>query len=1068
MLWFLSGQSSLRIYRGKVLLGRFCIRVTCRCRELDTSGRAGEMSTPEPSAELDFEQLKERYDASQRANAKLTKNIAMYKERAVNIAALVSKYHALEHTHSELQAKYSSAAAELEQATAVAEASKAKASSKSAEVGPLKSKLTRESNAKDAVAAKLKASEAELKGAMAAIAQEKRRATVLAQERDELAASASDATTIAREALAQVQDLREEVASLKSGSSTSEIAAPGTLAAEVVDLQQQVAALAAARGETGTASADSDSSALHRLTLSSVQHSVRELTLQQGAVHSEMARWKSIFGALAGSGGTGRTAPASREEENTAAPLSSCMPTSAMPARSSSGGRAESAAWEAQRLTQQHLSSTQCSSDGARPVVGSKRRAASGDVSVLAATAAGGSDDAPRPTVARRLSAALAADAGKAPAERAGPLQRAPAPRAPPVQLLVEAAPLPRRQSRRIDSETRVPPRAMMQLGSQRVRSSAHAGTGFVFSTAEESARWARVQHCQEAPPAAAASTAAAERNVHTAVAALFDDSGDDGPAVVPSATPCEPAPQPQACTGPVPSCSLQDWAGEREIVAMTAPRACPTLSDLERRAPRAMVAALHACRPLAQRPVPCAAAVDAAKEWPPAEAASKCLALMRNATELSTPAACLGSCLAAAASSDGSAAAAVQSVTAAICRCTDAVVGSCDAVCDTADALWEPWMAATSSEPRADAETLRHRLSFMARSFGASEATASSSCRDISVLVTGSASATKAVASDVATSLDAAALSRGGGSAETHVGATFLFGCSALLRAVSGVAAVERSEQLGTALSAAPASSMAALCTHGHFLVAPCSLQPVDDASLRAFWATCDSRLPQTAGLGPLAAMETAVRLAAAQQVAAATDAAARAAGERMLAWGAQRWGWPQRPAGVVIVAVARSIVATLRDAADGDQQVLAAVQQLADVQATLQEMPELCADASSSRSDCGSASSSDDEDDSSSASDSTGTARGALAQFADEAQAALVLAAHACGWRGTAELLLDSVVWSALEEAGVRPGCESLATLMRMAHALLGVIQRTGAGCAVAEAYVAETREALAFFTY
>jgi hypothetical protein len=541
------------------------IRIACR-----------NMSTP--ATALSYDALLERYQASEHANKKLSKTLEVYKERTVNIAALVDKYKHLDQKHQDLREDHASVSKQLADTQKALDTAKAKSSEKTAEITPLKAKLRREVAAKDALAAQLEEAECKSRAAEKALKAEQNQAAELRKEREALEAARLDTLRPHNASHGEFETLREEVVELKAAVQASRSC---NHEEEILDLRRTINAIASQSFthklpavQASAPSTDSDGTCLP----TQVQNVLNSLRMQQTAINAELACWRRFFGAMAdGAANLGAT-PAAALEHN-GAPTSSCTPTNPLPCRSSSALLGDCGeAWEAQQVGTlsrramrvhgreagcKHRASMQSSTataavatpTGCRPGGHKRRLAVREDDRERAERApdpcqsfgSGDSEDdspvlplpqrhcAVKPTPAQHgtapvkiralpasaakpsppplhdnkmaarvhtFAAARGNDSGNANAEAARGARRAMQARqqsavqkVPQMELRVEDAPLPRRQFRRSETTTRkAPSLRLMQLGSGKVKSTAVAGSGFFFQSAEEVARWRRIQ----------------------------------------------------------------------------------------------------------------------------------------------------------------------------------------------------------------------------------------------------------------------------------------------------------------------------------------------------------------------------------------------------------------------------------------------------------------------------------------------------------------------------------------------------------------------------------------------
>jgi hypothetical protein len=1029
-------------------------------RTLLTSNRHAGMSTPAGAA-MSHADLLERYAASERANESLTKTINMYKERTVNISQLLQKYKALEQTHQELLQQYKQAAAQLGKAQADIDAARAKSSAKASELTPLKGKLRRETAAKEALAAKLKTAEAQQTEVQSELQEQRARAQQLAKERDELTATATDARSLAQSAIEQVQTLRSDVAALNGalpGATPPAAEQPG-VASELAALRQQVRELQAGTAAAGAratatqdtshaASAESDSTALHRVNLSSIQRAVQVLSAQHASMHAEFSRWRALFGALAGGaalGVAGALQPAVDcampvdEDAGAAhflAPLSSCGATGAFPARSSSDVLADSAAaWDVQRSAAVRAPA-QGSTAGVAPrqagVAPRQASAAKRPASHTAARAPGAQHLQPEdallpPARRRRITAPTAqsgdldvrADGTALPAQRTAPRERlVPATDAalearlardagaqphleqpPPELRIAPAPPLPKRTGRASAHADPAAPRRgqLMQIGSGRVKSTVVNGSGFFFTSSQERALWDRVQQshiAEPCEPAEGGPGGAPQGRESAALDDLFDAVASDADAAELDA----PLPQHPAATA----------------VSDEPP---PTRHDHAQDAqPSGAQAASCSLQYWVRDTGAAAAAADTAAVAPPAQPSDARAHALRTAD---------------------------------VVRLAPLLTSS---LCAAHPAMPLP-QSARHAHGSADAQAVAAAASWPAPDVGARLLQLAGTCASEATLAAcldtcAHASSAPAVAAGAASALAC--------SLAAHLQLTGA-GCCAL-----------DTSELGMLLAVPDDVSAARAFEH-----------------MRTFWRACGSQAAVARTMvPPLLAMQSFVICAIAQRAAQSQDAATCSAGSALLAWGHERWGWHSGGCGVgEVLALARALVTTLVDvgAAPADADALAACRQLEALQAALRGS-DASAPGGGAGSGEGTSGSSSKDSDSASSESEQGSPRspcaasgrhgtgGAVQQFAQGVSAALELVAHVCVWQVTAQVLLDSVVWPAMERVGICGGEHAGAVrkhLRELCLLLLQSVESMGKGDAVAAAYVADAHDALEFVT-
>jgi hypothetical protein len=1177
------------------------------------------MSTPCSSEALTYDELMERYAASQKAKEKLDRMLVMYKARTVNIAALVDKYKQLEQAHEQLRDQHDAAGTQLEKAKAALQATK----SKSSELIPLQGKLNRVTAAKDALAVKLDAAEAHVDSVRAELAKERLRSQQLARERDELASQATDVGALALDAQKQIVDLRTEMDAFREQRACDASAQPSTsaLATELTHVKQQleqmrdsmpVTGLATTQDNSRAPSADSASTVLQRMTLSSVQNNLRNISLQQGVLQAEFIRWKNMFGVLAGSASPLPVlAAAGPTLQNDAAPLSSCVPTDPLLSHSSSDGLDNSAAvWDAQRLP--HLASTQGSSDCTRRV--SKRTVHSADPEHRSNTAeeSGGpaaarpalrrrvsrtvtggdgavglESDIPRPPVASRNGVACPAPlhpqphscavSGKlqqaqssvgrvtAPAGASGRLAAAveggQAGAGGEQRLAIRVAPAPpllRRQGRRSAQEEQEPKRSMMQLGSGNVKSTCIVGSGFVFATAEERARWQRVQqsHPRLGDTSAAPSTVAGadpaavqpayimpvdEQQGTAPVDAVCEGSQEEGSPEV-EVNMCDESldgdfavermhvgaggctapeePHDASMQGQTASCSLQEWGRDGAVAGpgihpVADPCRC-SLHEVRQVAPIVLaemcnIGYLEAPPVDADRAkLPCETDVAEAERQPLAEVPSRCAELADGGATVKSVA---------------------TYVHARICIAADAAEQSeqemqdfvCRAVClvdSTLAACAAPGERVVSALASQTAETLLAKIMHVMPA-GNTDGHLGTCCRHVVAaldaldgcllladagnkahrvalvggLLAGSAAGSHLVADAMARMLEQLASScQTDRYREPWAWAATLYGCASFLRMCCAAAPADRATRLGDCLRGCRSEKVSIACALGQFLTAPCAVAPYSAAvqrQLQAFWANVARSGPFINALvPPLVAMESAVRCAAAQRAAASSEPLHRSCGQAMLLWGAQQWSWPHEGGASLVLSTADALVRTLSAATSNADDTLLALRQLDALRSMLGEhdLGRAAGDRPRTHTERGgrpdnevgsnsdSDSSASSDDDGSVSSDGlsgpgacgTRSSLQALAAFASEVEAALMLAGAACGWHVAAQDLIDAVIWPVLESLGSAEGSAAVmvrGTLSRSCQLLLQTVEDEGGSTGVAGIFAADVREALDF---
>ena len=1154
------------------------------------------MSTP-VSASLSHAELLQRYAVSERANESLSATLAKYKERTVNIAALVSKYKELEQQHTSLQAQHKQAGKQLDKAAADLEAARAKSSAKQTELTPLKNKLRKETAAKDALAAKLETASCGAAAAQAELSQEKARAQQLAKERDELVADTTQSRSLAQSALEQIEALRAEFTQRHASSgamlATAAAAAQHTdvnaelamLRQQVDQLQQQqehqrgpatppVCALTAATLDTSRAvSAESDSTAIHRESLSSLQRAVHTLTAQQAQTHAELAGWRSMFAAMAAGGSAVATGTlpdchgggaGGGLGVHASTPLSSCTPARELPARSSSDRLGDSGgAWDAQRSAATGIAPASAPPAAKRSVNGDAPQAAPAATAAVAAAPV----PQPQPSLPKRAASSVPA-AGKA-AKRwrpsVDPSQAAPRASARPaaaraaarvepppaaaarVSLRVDPAPpLPKRVSTRerdAGAAPAAPPLKVLQLGSNRVKSTIARGSGFVFASAQERASWSRVQQSKgsgaadapavphqrqdatdaSAAPAPAPSSPPGSQRVD----ALFVASGDEAPPDTPPDAPPDvpPVAPPHevgmpteeddgaasgaAAASPQPgaeaaaaSCSLQEWAHNPPGAATSAeaaPLPAAAVADAEAAAEldaARVIAVAPALLPdllLESAPAYAAdlgevddAAVKSAAAQPSADTAKEYVRHAHAGANATTLAALLnaglGRCSAEEVRCAGDELAAQLADAVAQHAAPDSTLLSRLADAQSSASLAHECMRDEGVDVRS-ARVIQRVAELCFQATAAADVQAALHVLR-SLLAAGG---TDALADSFAAGLQDRAASQEARGADNR-------SCtqSAALHAFCALLPARRDSstpctRAGAAVRASSSTDAAACaCALGRFMVLSCG-GPSDSCSCAHvcnMWGAHGSHTgAEEALVSPAAAMEHAVLCAAAQRASSSCDATVRAVGHAMLQQGARMWGWPADGGVRAVRSTASALVATLANLAQGGSDALAALQQLHALQSALGTAEHAhgalahTARATSSPAASGarSSSSSGDSSDSSSSDDEDASPRApahvarAVALFADEVEAALLLASCACGWQVTAEVLLDSILWPALE--GLRGSHSSAAAvharagLQSACSRLLTNVEELACGHAIAELYVADVREALTF---
>ena len=315
---------------------------------------------------------------------------------------------------------------------------------------------------------------------------------------------------------------------------------------------------------------------------------------------------------------------------------------------------------------------------------------------------------------------------------------------------------------------------------------------------------------------------------------------------------------------------------------------------------------------------------------------------------------------------------------------------------------------------------------------------------------------------------------------------ASALLSCAAaLLLPAPSSEAVRRAETVGAMLQQTLQRPGQLSATALGLCIAHCG--GTDDGiqqDLRAFWAGVVAAEAKCSSItcSPLLAMESAVLHAVAQNVVATGDSVSKAAGAAMLAAGRALSGWPAADnanGSDVVINVTKSLVASLSDlkAHGKSSGVLQALHQAHALHRALRASgtapAQRCGASDTAHDATGSDSSSDDSsDDSESAPPCSGEdsqVPPAVQCFVDQVSAALLLAASACGWQVTAEVVIDSLLWPALEASCA----ESNDRISDFVHDRLGVICtqlvqqiETSSGVdSVARVYVADVRDGLEF---